>query len=477
MRSRVAHRLATILDKQPESRQFLRGVLTARADTEEAQEKLRIPLGFSGTDFVTFLLHVAAEVEHALLVEYLFAAYSLGGPQVPKEHRHRVQKWQTVILGIAKEEMGHFVTVQNVLRLIGAPLNLERDDFPWDMEYAPFAFTLEKLSAASLARYVYVEAPQEWPDDARPFQEEIEKLATGGQTQPVNRVGKLYDRLIAVLGDPDIIPDSAFQSSTLPFQASWDEWGRGYRDGARGAAAEGAKTPDLIIGTAYSRDTAMAALQAVMAQGEAPDLDSDLGERSHFRRFFAIWKEFPKEGEWSPVRDLAPNPTTVEGLTDTSWISGERPQYWGYLLNLRYRMLLTYLAHSFRLSGSDSAGPAAEARGLVLNSTFGEMYNLRVISNLMVALPLDGAAGPRAGPPFELPYTLDLPYGETDAWQVHIHLIDASLRLIGKLEKGADDEEKAYLATLRGMDVRKRASLADIVSGASERRARLGGWA
>jgi hypothetical protein len=452
-------------------------MLAARPEADKADEDDRVPLGFSGTDFATFLLHVAAEVEHALLVEYLFAAYSLGGAQVPQEHRHRVQKWQTVILGIAKEEMAHFVTVQNVLRLIGAPLNLERDDFPWDMDYAPFAFTLEKLSAASLARYVYVEAPEKWPDDASPFQEEIEKLATGGQTQPVNRVGKLYDRLIRVLNDPEIIPDSAFRSSTLPFQASWDEWGRGYRDGERGAAAEGAKTPDLIIGRAYSRDTAVAALQAVAAQGEAPDEDADLGERSHFRRFFNIWKEFPKNGEWSPVRDLATNPTTVEGLPDTSWISGERAQLWGHLLNLRYRMLLTYLAHSFRLSGSDSAGPAAEARGFVLNSTFGEMYNLRVISNLMVALPVDGAEGPRAGPPFELPYTLELPPGETDAWQVHIELIDASLRLICKLERSDDDEEKAYLATLRGMDARKRASLEEIVAGVGGRRARLGGWA
>jgi hypothetical protein len=477
MRSRVAQRLAGILDNRSEGHNLLNVTLAARSDGDGAAGEEDIPLGFSGTDFATFLLHVAAEVEHALLVEYLFAAYSLGGPQVPKEHRHRVQKWQGVVLGIAKEEMAHFVTVQNVLRLIGAPLNLERDDFPWDMEYAPFEFTLEKLSPASLARYVYVEAPEKWPDDARQFQSEIEKLATGGQTKPVNRVGKLYDRLIQVLGDPAIVPDSAFKSSTLPFQASWDEWGRGYRNGERGAAAEGAKTPDLIIGKAYSRDTAVAALQAVAAQGESPDEDSDLGERSHFRRFFNIWKEFPKEGEWSPVRDLATNPTTVEGLPGTSWISGERPQLWGHLLNLRYRMLLTYLAHSFRLSGSDSAGPAAAARGFVLNSTFGEMYNLRVISNLMVALPADGAGGSRAGPPFELPYSLDLPPGEADAWQIHIELIDASSRLIGKLEKGADDEEKAYLATLRGMDSRKQASLEEIVTGAGGRRAKLGGWA
>jgi hypothetical protein len=44
---------------------------------------------------------------------------------------------QEVILGIAKEEMAHLITVQNVLRLIGGPLNLDRNDYPWDAPFYP----------------------------------------------------------------------------------------------------------------------------------------------------------------------------------------------------------------------------------------------------------------------------------------------------------------------------------------------------
>ena len=64
-----------------------------------------LPAEFSWHDYAIFLLSMAAEIEHSLMVQYLYAAYSLGGPQVPEQHRGNVLEWQQVILGIAKEEM------------------------------------------------------------------------------------------------------------------------------------------------------------------------------------------------------------------------------------------------------------------------------------------------------------------------------------------------------------------------------------
>src|SRR5262249_45415495 len=86
---------------------------------------------FAAQDYGSFLLYIDAEIEHALMVQYLYAAYSLGGPQVPPKYQAKVRGWQEIILGIAKEEMAHLMSVQNVLRLIGAPLNLGREDYPW----------------------------------------------------------------------------------------------------------------------------------------------------------------------------------------------------------------------------------------------------------------------------------------------------------------------------------------------------------
>jgi rubrerythrin len=110
-----------------------------------------------------FLLSMAAEIEHSLMVQYLYAAYSLGGAQVPPQHRDSVLEWQQVVLGIAKEEMGHLVTVQNVLKLLGGP-HLDREDYPSVSSFYPYAFTLEPVSQKSLAKYVVAESPDVWPD-------------------------------------------------------------------------------------------------------------------------------------------------------------------------------------------------------------------------------------------------------------------------------------------------------------------------
>ena len=55
------------------------------------------------------------------------------GP-VPEAQRPAVRAWQETILGVAKEEMGHLVTVQNLHTALGLPLNLDREDYPWGSE-------------------------------------------------------------------------------------------------------------------------------------------------------------------------------------------------------------------------------------------------------------------------------------------------------------------------------------------------------
>src|SRR5438105_3657530 len=123
---------------------------------------LPLPPEQSWHDYAVFLLHVAAEIEHALMVQYLYAAYSLGGAAVSGPKHEEARHWREVILGIAKEEMGHLITVQNILRLIGGPLHLEREDYPFRSDFYPFHFTLEPATKSSLAKYVVAESPKEW---------------------------------------------------------------------------------------------------------------------------------------------------------------------------------------------------------------------------------------------------------------------------------------------------------------------------
>lgn len=415
MRSRVSRHLGSMLEPP------------ARALAAEAVAAP--PPEFNWRDYTGLLLHVASEIEHSLMVQYLYAAYSLGGPQVPAAHRPAVRAWQETILGVAKEEMGHLVTVQNLHTALGLPLNLDREDYPWGSAFYPFEFTLERLSLPTLATYVCAESPEGW---CGPEADEIRALAAGSAGAPVNRVGVLYDTISAILRDRERIGDTAFDAATVPRQASWDEWGRGYRAGARGESSNllDVPAPELLILEISSRDSALEALAEIGEQGESPTpLDgtdpSDAGEDSHFIRFITIFRAVRALDP--ATRELVSRPLLANPTTET--ITEPAARDWAHLANLRYRMLLVNLAHAFELADENGAG----ARGALINRTFAEMYNLRAIAATLVDMPSGGAGDERAGPPFQMPYTLALPRRERDRWVLHRDLLEASQLLIARL--------------------------------------------
>lgn len=458
MRSRTGRHLGALL--RGDGGRRLRAFALEAAQAEE----IKLPPELSHRDYAVMLLHIGAEIEHALMVEYLYAAYSLGGPGVPAPYREMVRGWQEIILGIAKEEMGHLISVQNVLRLIGAPICLDREDFPWSNEFYPFPFKLERFSKEALAKYLYAESPVDWEGD---LAEEVRALAEQGSdgVKP-NQVGKLYGTMIKLFSDERFIPDSDFRASTYPFQASWDEWGRGYQGGARGNTTGAAvkNTPDVIVQPVSSRTDVVNALTAIAQQGESPKPLSEGDETSHFIRFLTVYKQLKKvEGDLDPARRMPVNPyapVDVDGDGDTDgWvqpgtrITHPRTVRWAHLSNVRYRMLLTYLAHTFEVADGLADTSEVAPRGLLINATFGEMYNLRAITNVLSSLPLEREASRDvAGPPFQMPYSLDLPLDEVDCWRLHRDLLQASMRLTAELLVGADDRQRAYLTALGEAD-------------------------
>jgi rubrerythrin len=65
---------------------------------------------------VDVLLTAAAEIEHALMVQYPYAAYSV---RVADPNQTELETVQNRLTQIAREEKGHLATVQNLLHLIG----------------------------------------------------------------------------------------------------------------------------------------------------------------------------------------------------------------------------------------------------------------------------------------------------------------------------------------------------------------------
>jgi hypothetical protein len=454
----------------------------------------------SWRDHLIMLLISGAEVEHALMVQYLYAAYSINGDQPTEERRALVEGWRASILSVAREEMGHLLTVQNLLVLLGAPISFDRQMMPWDHEFYPFPFSLEPLSKETLQCFIYAEMPrlaaiepgktyaempkllatapgrqrekvvpstigpeQEWECVQEVKRELAKRYGAVSINADLHQVGELYEQIIDLISDPKRIPDSAFNEASYDMQADWDDWGRGYKPQPRALTPDGdvdsnagasrrEATPDfpssmarrdahVQVERAATRAQAVKVLRALSAQGEAPHLKEDeTGEPSHFERFVQIYEEYKalrkSEPSWKATYEVPNNPTTRQDFAKlnpkTTYIhatleSSAAAHLFAQLFNQRYRMLLNYLAHSFQLGRSQPLHQPGR-RGMVMHRAFGEMYNLKTIAGLLVRLSLHDAKNPNAhaGPPFELPYTLELPQAETDIWRQHDELLEAS---------------------------------------------------
>jgi hypothetical protein len=251
----------------------------------------------------------------------------------------------------------------------------------------------------------------------------------------------------------------------------------GSLDGAakvREASMPVVRQAHVMVDRVATRAQAVAALTALSHQGEAPVLaTSETDEPSHFDRFLGIYQEYDAltdKDKWQPARPVPTNPATLQDpdAPNDGYISRRHSQEWASLFNLRYRMLLKYLAHTFRLART-MPGDTPNLRAMVMHRVFGEMYNLKTLAGILVRLPRrDAAADPaRAGPPFEIPYSLDLPDGELERWIRHRDLVRSSQRLCSKLaaHPHTNKSERAYLNALIGLDSQTDTWIGGILAG------------
>ncbi|MFL5731674.1 MAG: ferritin-like domain-containing protein [Chloroflexia bacterium] len=413
-------------------------------------------------DEAVFLLHVAAEVEHALMVQYLYAAYSLDlQGNYTAEQKARVQAWRRTLLGIAREEMGHLVTVQNLLRLIGAPIILEREDYPFRGELYPFHFRLEPLSKRSLAKYVVAEMPQ---IDPPPEVQEIIQRAANANTLPINRVGAIYARISHLFSPSsdahaEHLTDHDILSRVGPHQAHYEEWGDG---------------PAVQVPYIGDRYDALEAIRDLAEQGEG--LSDSPKTLSHYQRFLNIYKEFPEEGDWQPAHPVPMDPNTSpvaeqgrDPEVDGGRISHPRSRMWAQLANIRYRLLLAYQSHFL-----ESRGPLLNStcdytpRGLLNKWTFDEMRRVGQLAAKLATMPrLEGEPErpERAGAPFEMPYTLALPEHEPDRWRRHLDVLETSLGLMRRMSDDPQNAEEPLLREIAESDMMARQIMQAVAAG------------
>ncbi|MBO9574593.1 MAG: hypothetical protein J7494_02535 [Sphingobium sp.] len=150
------------------------------------------------------LLREAAEIEHGLMLQYLYCAFSIKARYQPLVGFGAPTS--TNLLGVAVQEMQHLGAVNRLLVALGSRPHLDRQDFPYEPDIYPFPFMLEPASRRSVAKYVYTEGPASIFAANGQRSREDEQFSSrvlsdiGGLDRP-NHVGSLYRNVLGLLSE------------------------------------------------------------------------------------------------------------------------------------------------------------------------------------------------------------------------------------------------------------------------------------
>ena len=121
--------------------------------------------GIEHREALIYTLGKAAELEHLVMLQYLFAAFSLKqsvGEGLTPDSLAAVQRWRNTLLGISHQEMLHLALVQNLLTAVGAAPRLARPNFPMPAYAYPAGVRIELVpfGEAALRHFAFLERPE-----------------------------------------------------------------------------------------------------------------------------------------------------------------------------------------------------------------------------------------------------------------------------------------------------------------------------
>jgi hypothetical protein len=347
---------------------------------------------------LTYLLCQGAELEHGLMCQYLYAAFSLKsvpGPGFGDDHVEVVERWRQTILAIAAEEMLHWAMVQNLLTAVGSAPYVSRPHMPHQaMGYPPgVQLRLLPFGEAALRHMVYLERPEGVesadaegfdPAGPSPLPMRLDEVVPRGQDFAT--VGHLYRsiasglaRLADKLGENRLFIGPAFhQSSETTF--CW---------------------PDL--GPITNLEGANRAIERIVEQGEGATGD---WATAHYGRFLQMLDEYTAMREQDPGFEpahpvVAAGMRAAEGIEPDVYITDPITGGCSDLFNAVYELVLQMIARYFAFGHE-----TPEQREVLAHAAVDLMFSaIKPLGLLLAALPVGfDHPGATAGANFQLPY-------------------------------------------------------------------------
>jgi hypothetical protein len=357
------------------------------------------PIVIENRKTLTYLLCEAAELEHGLMCEYLYAAFSLKtrpDDGLTPEQLEAVDRWRGVILAVAAQEMLHWALVNNVLTAVGSAPYVARPHMPHQAKGYPAGvqLALVPFGERALRHFLYLERPEglEIADadgfdpagPALPIMAETDIVPWG---QEFSTVGHLY---------------RSIQAGIHRLAEKRGEEGLFIGPTDAQATPESFRWPELVPIT----DTASAskAIDDIVAQGEGARGDwSD----AHYGRFLAVLEELqaltaadPAFAPAHPVVGAGARP--VDGVVPDFLITDPVTIAVSDLFNVNYDLILQLLVRYFA-----SLGETREQLDLLAETAVHLMFAvIKPLGSLLAELPVGPEhPGATAGANFQLFYT------------------------------------------------------------------------
>ena len=409
-------------------------------------------------EFAIELLKLAAEVEHALMVQYLYAATSLPDQPGPDSVNYHEK-----LLDVAVQEMGHLATLQNLLLLLGGrkAFYMQRDIIREASEKNPIPFVLEPINKTSLAKYVAAEKPAQVPPELEAKVDELVKLAEQDAGVDTHRVGAIYELLRWMFTPPEEASKGIDYAMFAPLPANPHFSDEDLRELSEVTEYEALADEwqvfeeDVILATTHTSAEARDAIDRIAEQGEG------LTDRSHshFAEFMQMVAAF--EAGNIAVNPIATSPTLgTHGGQGGEVISYPYTQLWGEVFSLQYSLLVLTIYHT--LVTPRSSDGSADLRGALASLALRGMRRvIGPVSDLVASLPLrDDGSSDNAGPPYDLDASILQSDEDHELVAQHIRMLDRLASGYAAIESSPDFpshlDHANTLANLRGFDKQRR---------------------
>jgi CDGSH-type Zn-finger protein/truncated hemoglobin YjbI len=392
-----------------------------------------------------YMLCEAAELEHGIMCQYLFAAFSLKQREdegLTAGELAAVERWRKNISHVATEEMLHLALVHNLLSAIGAAPHFGRPNLPAPAHHYPAGvnLTLVPFGEQALQHFIFLERP-----------EGMEYEGAEGLDLPAHEA-------VPLMSERDIVPQPQdfatvghlYRSIEDGFRHLTEKVGEEHLfvgPSRAQAIPDNFRWPELVVVTDLA--SAQKAIDTILEQGEGA---RGQWEHAHFGQFVQILDEYREmvaaNPEFDPVRPVMFATVRRSEHDDTvPQISERVTSRCGDLFNVSYEILLQiferYFAHT---EESD------EQLGTLAGATVGIMLRvLRPLGNLITTLPVGpDHPGMTAGPSFELFYENDylMPHREA-AWALLEERLRETANFCALVREIASDSVAGELASVQ----------------------------